>query len=236
MSAAGAPEADAAGLMDRIYGWQRHIYDATRKFYLLGRDGLIADLQPPAGGSVLEIGCGTGRNLILIARRYPQARCYGIDLSREMLRTARAEVEAAGLAQRITLAQGDAVAFDPQALFGVAAFDRVAISYALSMIPPWRDALAQAMRVTAAGGALHIVDFGWQAGLPAPLRALLNRWLAMFHVTPRLDLPAELARIAGEAGMTATTRQLHGGYAVSGTALRATASCAPEGEGRPGGQ
>ena len=30
---------DAAALMDRMYRHQRHIYDLTRKFYLLGRDG-----------------------------------------------------------------------------------------------------------------------------------------------------------------------------------------------------
>ena len=61
---------DAAGLMDRMYRFQRHIYDATRKFYLLGRDGLVDRLQPPMDGSVLEIGCGTGRNLIRIARAF----------------------------------------------------------------------------------------------------------------------------------------------------------------------
>ena len=32
------PARDAAGLMDRMYRHQRHFYDATRKFYLLGRD------------------------------------------------------------------------------------------------------------------------------------------------------------------------------------------------------
>lgn len=41
-----APRRDAAALMDAIYRRQRHIYDASRKFYLLGRDGLIADLDP----------------------------------------------------------------------------------------------------------------------------------------------------------------------------------------------
>lgn len=41
-----AAHADGAGdLMDRIYATQRHIYDATRKFYLLGRDELIEDLS-----------------------------------------------------------------------------------------------------------------------------------------------------------------------------------------------
>ena len=60
-----------ADLMDGIYRHQRHIYDATRKFYLLGRDEMIEGLAVPSGGSVLEIGCGTGRNLIAAARRYP---------------------------------------------------------------------------------------------------------------------------------------------------------------------
>ncbi|HSO42957.1 MAG TPA: hypothetical protein VLR47_08995, partial [Rhodospirillales bacterium] len=63
--------------MDRIYRHQRHLYDATRKYYLLGRDQLIADLAPPEGGTVLEIGCGTGRNLIAAARAYPSASLSG---------------------------------------------------------------------------------------------------------------------------------------------------------------
>ena len=57
---------DAAGaaLMDRLYRRQRHFYDVTRKHYLLGRDRLIDGLAPPSGGRVLEIGCGTARNLV----------------------------------------------------------------------------------------------------------------------------------------------------------------------------
>ena len=108
-------------LMDRVYARQRYIYDATRKYYLLGRDRLIAELKPPAGAHVLEIGCGTGRNLVKIARRYPDTQCYGVDISQEMLMTATASVARAGLGQHITLAQGDATSFDPEALFGIAA-------------------------------------------------------------------------------------------------------------------
>ncbi len=102
--------ADRAGHMDAIYRSQRHFYDLTRKYYLLGRDRLIRDLAPPAGGTVLEVGCGTGRNLIAAARAWPEARYFGIDISEAMLDTARAKVAAAGLADRITLAQGDATA------------------------------------------------------------------------------------------------------------------------------
>ena len=211
---------DAAGLMDRMYRFQRHIYDATRKFYLLGRDGLVDGLQPPTGGAVLEVGCGTGRNLIKIARAYPQARCYGLDVSEEMLATARRAVAKAGLSGRITLKQADATSFEPEALFGRAGFERVVISYALSMIPPWREALQQGLRVVAPGGALHIVDFGDQAHLPGPFRAVLNRWLALFQVTPRPELGAELEQLCAEAGASSGTRRLYGGYAVQGLATR----------------
>src|ERR1700761_377914 len=132
---------DAADLMDRMYRRQRHIYDATRKFYLLGRDATIAELAPSPGAGVLEIGCGTGRNLVQIARRYPQAQVFGLDVSSEMLVSARASIERAGLASRIRVAQADATNFDAAALFGRPNFERVVISYALSMIPPWREAL-----------------------------------------------------------------------------------------------
>ena len=74
--------------MNRMYRHQRHIYDASRRFYLLGRDTLIERLNPPAGGHVLELGCGTGRNLVAAARRYPLAAFYGCDISSEMLKSA----------------------------------------------------------------------------------------------------------------------------------------------------
>src|SRR5699024_9494364 len=146
--------ASHAAHMDAIYRTQRHFYDLTRKYYLLGRDALIDGLEAPAGGSVLEIGCGTGRNLICAARRWPEARFYGIDISEAMLETARANVAKAGLADRISFAQGDATAFDAMALFGVEGFDRVFQSYTLSMIPDWRGALREGVSKLAPGGRL----------------------------------------------------------------------------------
>ena len=216
MSAA-APDTGAAGLMDAMYRHQRHIYDASRKFYLLGRDRLIEGLAPPPGGTVLEIGCGTGRNLIKIAQAYPGRVCFGLDVSSAMLETARQSVVRTGLTDRIVLKQADATAFEPQALFGQAGFDRIVISYALSMIPPWRGVIEEALRRLAPGGELHIVDFGDQARLPAPFKALLNRWLALFQVTPRGDLTVVLdaAAHAGEASVT--IEPLHRGYAVLAT-------------------
>ncbi|MCC0807940.1 class I SAM-dependent methyltransferase [Methylobacterium sp. W2] len=203
-----------------MYRHQRHIYDASRKFYLLGRDGMVADLRPPAGGSVLEIGCGTGRNLVRIARTYPDARCFGLDVSAEMLDTAARATARAGFAHRIRLARGDATAFDPAALFGEAEFDRIVISYALSMIPPWRAVLAEAAGHLGPGGALHVVDFGDQGGLPRPARWLLNRWLAGFDVTPRQGLAEALGEVARPPRRRARIAQRFRGYAVHGVIER----------------
>ena len=169
---------DAAALMDRMYRRQRYIYDASRKFYLLGRDAMIAEVAAKTGDSILEVGCGTARNLIKLARAYPKAHCCGLDVSAEMLDSARRSVARAGLEKQITLAQGDATAFDAAALFGRPHFDRIVISYALSMIPPWREALTHAVDKMKLGGSLHIVDFGDQAELPSWFGAALKRWLA----------------------------------------------------------
>src|ERR1700732_3139077 len=128
---------EATDRMNRMYRRQRYIYDGTRRYYLLGRDQLIAALQPASGASVLEIGCGTGRNLVWAARRHPDARFFGIDVSTEMLTSAISAISRHGLAGQIRVAHGDGTAFDPQALFGVPSFDHVMISYSLSMIPDW---------------------------------------------------------------------------------------------------
>lgn len=208
-----APEllASHSGLMDRVYRHQRHIYDLTRKYYLLGRDRMIAELDPPAGGTVLELGCGTGRNLILAARRFPQAHFHGLDISTEMLATARASIAKAGLSDRITVAQADATAFDAEALFGKTSFDRVFISYALSMIPSWERSVSAAL--AASNGSVHIVDFGQQERLPGWFRSLLTGWLARFHVTPRKTLASEIARQAQAAGQGFHFTALYRGYA-----------------------
>lgn len=205
---------NAAAKMDGIYRYQRFIYDATRRYYLLGRDRLLADLRPPEGGSVLEIGCGTARNLITAARAYPSSRLYGLDLSEEMLRTARGKVARAGFTGRMTLATADAAAFSPEALFGRAAFDRVFVSYALSMIPPWRAAVDQAACVLAPHGELHIVDFGDFASFPAWMRGAQHAWLKRFSVSPIRGLEYELAAIAERKHLRITVTRLYGGYAV----------------------
>ena len=189
---------DHFGLMDQVYRRQCHFYDLTRKYYLLGRDALIRDLDLKDGARLVEIGCGTGRNLIAIARRYPKARLYGLDASAQMLATARREVARAGLSNRITLVHGLAEDIAPAA-FGVESFDHALFSYSLSMIPGWRQALTAAEAVLSSQGLVHSVDFGDFRTLPG--RRLMAAWLAIFHVSPRAELLAGLEAEFGEKAL-----------------------------------
>ncbi|WP_439622227.1 class I SAM-dependent methyltransferase [Shinella sp.] len=205
---------DHALLMDRIYRWQRRfgIYDATRKYYLLGRDPMLAGLRPLPGSSVLEIGCGTGRNLVKAAGLYPESRFHGIDISQEMLAAAEKAVAGAGLKERVRLARADAASFDPRALFGEQSYDRIFISYAVSMIPQWQKVMAEATTRLAPGGELHIADFGDMHGLPGWFGSGVARWLGWHHVTPRGDLFEMAAELATAHGGHSEEKRLHRGF------------------------
>jgi S-adenosylmethionine-diacylgycerolhomoserine-N-methlytransferase len=192
--------ANHSALMDDVYRHQRHIYDLTRKYYLFGRDTLIRELDLRGNERLIEIGCGTARNLIAIARRYPRARLYGLDASQEMLKSANAAVTRSGLSGRITLIQAYGEDLRPR-LFGEdEPFDCALFSYSLSMIPDWRKALAAAAASLRPEGQIYAVDFGDLTGLGPVFAALLKAWLARFHVEPRVEILQSLEQHLSPGG------------------------------------
>lgn len=196
-----------AALMDSVYKGQRHIYDLTRKYYLFGRDTLINGLDAQRGMRVLEIACGTGRNLAKIGKSYPGVELFGLDISAEMLKNARKT-----LGSTARLGEGDACAFDSEALFGTKKFDRIVLSYSLSMIPDWERAFDHAASQLAPGGKLHVVDFGDLSGMPDPVRKMLRAWLAKFHVEARKTMTETAQSIANAHGITLKSERGMAGY------------------------
>ncbi len=199
-----------ADLMDGMYRYQRHFYDLTRKYYLLGRDSTIRNLDVPEGGTLLEVGCGTGRNMALAHKHFPTAKLYGLDISQEMLISARKTFATKATIPDFRVA--DATAYTPRE-FGTTGFDRILISYALSMIPDWERAVDASIAALNPGGQLHIVDFGQQEGLPTWFRSLLQAWLAKFHVTPRANLREVLEAQVAENNARLSFETIGGGYA-----------------------
>jgi S-adenosylmethionine-diacylgycerolhomoserine-N-methlytransferase len=168
--------------MDRMYGLQRHFYDATRKYYLLGRDQLLDEMRIQPGDAVLEVGCGTGRNLAILAKRHPDAHFFGLDASAKMLENADAKMDAARI-ENVTLANVLAEEFYYVNTFEMRErFDKIFFSYSISMIPKWREAIENALNNLRPGGELWIVDFYDQKDLPRTFRKMLQNWLKAFHV------------------------------------------------------
>ena len=194
---------------DRMYRVTRHIYDVTRAYYLLGRDRMLAKVVTNPSTATLEVGCGTARNLIKLARRPDPGLLCGLDASQEMLDTAAASISRAGVPaaghERIRLRQGLAECLDAKTMFGRdEPFDTIFFSYCLSMVPTWPGAIEAAMANLKTGGHLVIVDFWDQKDLPGVFAAGLKKWLSLFHVHYRPEVHNALAALgtSGRADVT----------------------------------
>jgi S-adenosylmethionine-diacylgycerolhomoserine-N-methlytransferase len=177
--------------LDAFYGPQAERYDAFRERLLQGRAELMARLAVPAGAHVVELGAGTGRNLLYLdampggPRIDAVARADLVDLCPSLLAVARRRF--AGR-PNVHVIEADACRWRPGA-----AVDRVYLSYALTMIPDWRAAIDNAIAMLRPGGRLGVVDFYVSAAEPEPglarhghfTRAFWPRWFA--HDGVQLD-------------------------------------------------
>jgi S-adenosylmethionine-diacylgycerolhomoserine-N-methlytransferase len=201
-----------------MYRWTRYVYDLTRKYYLLGRDRLLREMVLHPGDSVLEIGCGTARNLVRLAKQHADVRCYGLDVSAAMLATATAKVKSRRLSERIILRQGFAEELDYAKTFDrESLFDAAFFSYSLSMIPPWSEAIDAALRNLKRGGVLYVVDFWDQGGWPRWFQGMLKRWLERYHVHYRPELLDYLQELDAQGIGTLSLKPVARRYAYLAT-------------------
>lgn len=174
--------------MDEMYRRQRYFYDLTRKYYLLGRDRLLKEMKISDGENILEIGCGTGRNLAILARKYPRAHFFGLDASTEMLKTAQSKIKSKNLSN-VVLKTALADDFTFEETFELSKpFDAIFFSFSISMIPPWKESIENALANLKSGNSFYIVDFYDQKNLPAWFQKILQTWLKQFHVKYPQDL------------------------------------------------
>lgn len=174
--------------MDKMYRHQRYFYDFTRKYYLLGRDNLIAEMDIQDNQNVLEIGCGTGRNLDILAKNHPNTNFFGLDASAAMLETAQTKITKSGF-ENISLKKALADDFSFGETFELEnPFDAIFFSYSISMIPTWKESIANALKNIKSENSIYIVDFYDQRDLPKWFQKVLKIWLKQFHV----KYPAQL--------------------------------------------
>jgi SAM-dependent methyltransferase len=120
---------------------------------LPGLPGIAETLN--AGGTLLEIGCGTGNLLLQIARSFPGATCVGVDIDPSGLIVAREAVMDAGLDDRVTLLEGDIVKVVNEAEFDVVVMVEVLHEISPDIRPSVVKGCARALRQ---GGHFVILD------------------------------------------------------------------------------
>ena len=120
---------------------------------------LLEQAELREGHRVLDLGCGTGTLLALLARAGVECRAHGVDGDPRMLAVARRKLGpgtaglVAALAERLP--------------FAPASFDRVLSSLFFHHLPSDSKlpVLRQAHELLRPGGELHVLDFGRPASL-----------------------------------------------------------------------
>lgn len=165
------------------------VYDLTFGRITQGGRAMAAAHVNAQGGSVLEVGIGTGLALDFYGSH---VQVTGIDVSAEMLREAELKAQKKRLRNLAGLHQMDA----RQIAFPDASFDHVAAMHVMSVVPEPEKVLDEMARVCRPGGSVMIANHfagraeGWTFAerLAAPLANHLG-WHADFAIDRVLGHP-----------------------------------------------
>ncbi|NIZ92462.1 methyltransferase domain-containing protein [Kineococcus rubinsiae] len=160
---------------------------------------LLPHLAP--GTTVLDLGCGVGSITADLAARVAPGRVVGVDVSAEVLATARAAADERGV--EVELVVADALALP----FADGEFDVVHAHQVLQHLPDPVGALREARRVTRPGGVVAVRDVDWATVHAFPDLPGLHAWREAYRRTARAtggdpDAGSRLPAWARAAGFT----------------------------------
>ena len=150
---------------------------------------------PIEGARVLDVGCGLGAVDVLLVERFGAAHVTGIDVEAPLAARATARVEAAGLADRISIRMVSPGPFP----FGDGAFDVVFSKDSMIHIPDKRALYGDIHRVLAPGGRMVLSDWFGNGHEPTPA---MREWLDVVGLTFRLESIEASAALVEACGFT----------------------------------
>lgn len=134
-------------------------YDFMNRAMTFGIDRLwrrraVGKLQRHGAREILDVATGTADLAILLAQRIAGSHITGIDLSEGMIAVGRDKVDAAGLADRISLQQADCLALP----FADNSFDAVTVAYGVRNFADLAAGYSEMARVLRPGGMLNVIE------------------------------------------------------------------------------
>ncbi len=151
----------------------------------------VADLHE--GETVLDLGSGAGADVLISARRVgPTGRAIGLDMTDEMLETARANARAAGV-ENAEFVKG----YIEELPLPDASVDVVISNCVINLSADKAKVLAEAARVLRPGGRLAVSDVVADEGMDEQTRADMAQWTGC--ISGALT-PAEYERHLRDAG------------------------------------
>jgi ubiquinone/menaquinone biosynthesis C-methylase UbiE len=147
------------------------------------RNKAVSRLELKPGDHVLEIGCGTGRNLApLVQAVGTGGHVYGVDLSEGMLAEARKLRAQAGWSN-VTLSRSDAASYNAPVMV-----DGVIFSLSYAVMPHHKEVLAHAWEQLRPGGRLVIMDAKLPSNLLGKLLHPFVVWTSKLTVLGNPDI------------------------------------------------
>ena len=127
---------------------------------LHARSPMMMAMPAPKDGVWVDLGGGTGSNMEYYGDKLRHfSKVVLVDLTPSLAQVARKRVEKNGWGDFVEVVCGDATDENLAGLPAAGTVDVVTISYAVTMIPNWRDAIANAYRMLKPGGHLCVCDF-----------------------------------------------------------------------------
>ncbi len=167
------------GLFDNIAA-RYDLANAVITFGQIGRwrQRLAREIDLHGPRLVLDLATGTGDLALAIARRAPEARIVGVDLSLEMVRRGREKVRRAGLESRVSFIIADVTALP----FKDGVADDIVNAFLLRHVPSLPDAFVEFKRVLRSGGETASLE------LTQPTTPIFREVFGFLfrHVTPVL--------------------------------------------------
>lgn len=218
-----------------VYRRRASGYDLTaQSYYLVGfrewayRQKAVNALALKRGDTVLEIGCGTGLNFRLLEEKIgTEGKILGVDMTDSMLARARDRVQQNGW-PNVELVQSDAAIFQfPRGVNGVIS------TFALTLVPEFRDVILAGSEALLPGGRFVILDFKLPTNRLSRLAPLFALTLRPFGVS--LDLASRHPWEAMKRHLTnVSMTELYGGMAYVAAGERAVEADYERGVGNVG--